>query len=128
MLTCFYCKNYVFVKWDDDADNDKMETFMTITIRPTETSSMWAVRQVRPFVQRIVRRRPGVTSQIITPAGLYPGLKRPRLDYTRVYYGLSQFIPRGILWAANSHPIRPNYTTMISITISIVLIEIPKNY
>src|SRR6218665_662293 len=31
---------------------------------------------------------------------LYLGLKRPRLDYTRVYmyYGLSQFIPRGILW------------------------------
>src|SRR6218665_2280684 len=26
------------------------------------------------------------------------GLKRPRLDYTRVCYGLGQFIPRGILW------------------------------
>ena len=27
------------------------------------------------------------------PAELYQGLKRPRLDYTRVYYGLGQFIP-----------------------------------
>src|SRR6218665_151018 len=26
--------------------------------------------------------------------GLYLGLKRPRPDYTRVYYGLGQFIPR----------------------------------
>ena len=34
----------------------------------------------------------------IYPGGLYPGLKRPRLDNTRVYYGLGQFIPRGILW------------------------------
>ena len=35
---------------------------------------------------------PGVTGQSIhvPPAGLYPGLKRPRLDYTRVYYGLGQ--------------------------------------
>jgi len=30
----------------------------------------------------------GVTGQSIPPAGLYPGLKWPRLDYTRVYYGL----------------------------------------
>src|SRR6218665_1258858 len=43
-----------------------------------------------------------------TPAGLYPGLKRPRLDYTRVYYSLGQFIPRGI--QTNSNPLRPNYT------------------
>ena len=28
-----------------------------------------------------------------TPARLFPLLKRPRLDYTRVYYGLGQFIP-----------------------------------
>src|SRR6218665_2535877 len=35
----------------------------------------------------------GVTGQNIPPAGIYPGLKRPRLDYTRVYYGLDQFIP-----------------------------------
>ena len=34
----------------------------------------------------------GVTGQNIPPAGIYPGLKRPRLDYTRVYYGLGQFI------------------------------------
>src|SRR6218665_2571856 len=40
-----------------------------------------------------------------TPARIYPGLKRPRLDYTRVYYGLGQFIPRGILWP------RPIYTS-----------------
>jgi len=33
-------------------------------------------------------KKPGVTGQIILPARLYPGLKRPRLDYTRVYYGL----------------------------------------
>src|SRR6218665_791222 len=26
------------------------------------------------------------------------GLKQPRLDYTRVYYGLCQFTLRGILW------------------------------
>jgi len=36
---------------------------------------------------------PGVTGQNIPPAELYPGLKRNRLDYTRVYYGLGQFIP-----------------------------------
>jgi len=29
---------------------------------------------------------------------LYLGLKRPRLDYSRVHYGLGQFIPRSILW------------------------------
>jgi len=39
----------------------------------------------------------GVTGHNIPPAGIYPGLKRPRLDYTRVYYGLGQFIPQGIL-------------------------------
>src|SRR6218665_473265 len=71
----------------------------------------------------------GVTGQSIPPAGLYPGLKRPRLDYTRVYYGLGQFIPRGILWPRTSHtPSVPNYTPMISITISIVLSDIPTNY
>src|SRR6218665_235884 len=32
-----------------------------------------------------------------TLSWIIPGLKRPRLDYTRVYYGLCQFIPRGIL-------------------------------
>src|SRR6218665_3263387 len=42
-------------------------------------------------------RKPGVTGQSIPPVELYPGLKRPRLDYTRVYYGLGKFIPRGIL-------------------------------
>jgi len=36
-----------------------------------------------------------VQSRPIPPAGLYPGLKRARLDYTRVYYGLGQFIPLG---------------------------------
>ena len=46
---------------------------------------------------------PGVTGQSIPPAGLYPGLKQPRLDYTRVYYGLGQFIPRGILWPRPIH-------------------------
>jgi len=40
----------------------------------------------------------GVTGQNIPTAGLYPGLKWPRLDYTRVCYGLGQFIPCGILW------------------------------
>ena len=36
---------------------------------------------------------PGVTGQNIPPTGLYPGLKRPRLDYTRINYGLGQFVP-----------------------------------
>src|SRR6218665_1395489 len=45
----------------------------------------------------------GVTGQSIPPAGLYPGLKRPRLDYTRVYYGLGQLIPRSILWPRPIH-------------------------
>src|SRR6218665_1799643 len=46
----------------------------------------------------------GVTGQNIPPAGLYPGLKRPRLDYTRAYYGLVQFIPRGIVcWPRSIH-------------------------
>ena len=44
----------------------------------------------------------GVTGQSIPPAGLYPGLKRPRLDYTRVYYDLGQITPRSILWP--KHP------------------------
>src|SRR6218665_1374208 len=69
----------------------------------------------------------GVTGQSIPPTGLYPGLKRPRLDYTRVYmyYGLGQFISRGILWPRPIHsPSGQNYTPMISITISIVLSDI----
>ena len=45
----------------------------------------------------------GVTGQNIPPAGIYPGLKRPRLDYTRVYNGLGQFIPWGILWLRPIH-------------------------
>ena len=45
----------------------------------------------------------GVTDQRIPPAGVYPGLKRPWLDYTRVYYELGQFIPRGILWPRPIH-------------------------
>ena len=44
------------------------------------------------FDRRVVGSNPGVTGQSIPPAGLYPGIKRPRLDYTRVYYGLGQFI------------------------------------
>ena len=47
---------------------------------------------------RVYVTNPGVTGQNIPPAELYPGLKRTRLDYTRVYYGLGQFIPRVILW------------------------------
>src|SRR6218665_2598938 len=66
----------------------------------------------------------GVTGQSIPPAGLYPGLKRPRLDFTRVHYGLGQFIPRVILSSRPIHSLRPNYTTMISIVLS----DIPKNY
>src|SRR6218665_3032092 len=30
--------------------------------------------------------------------GLYLRLRRPMPDHTQVYYGLGQFIPRGILW------------------------------
>ena len=52
--------------------------------------------------------KPGVTGQNITPAGIYPGLKRPRLDYTRVYYGLGQFIPRGIFWPVTPGRIIPD--------------------
>ena len=34
-----------------------------------------------------------------TPGGIIPGVKATYgLDYTRVYYGIGQFIPRGILW------------------------------
>src|SRR6218665_2865762 len=44
-------------------------------------------------ISAVIPDGPGVTGQSIPPAGLYPGLKRPRLDYTRVYYGLGQFIP-----------------------------------
>src|SRR6218665_397176 len=40
-----------------------------------------------------VTRCHGVTGQSIPLAGLYPGLQRPRLDYTGIYYGLGQFIP-----------------------------------
>src|SRR6218665_1723733 len=37
--------------------------------------------------------------QSIPPARLYPGLKRSRLDHTRVYYGLGQSIPhQAKLW------------------------------
>ena len=45
----------------------------------------------------------GVTGQSIPPAGVYPGLKRTRLDYTRVYYGLGPFIPLGTLWPRPFH-------------------------
>ena len=41
---------------------------------------------------------PGVTGCIIPRHRLYPGLNRARLDYTRVYYVLGQFIPRGMNW------------------------------
>src|SRR6218665_1521792 len=65
---------------------------------------------------------PGVTGQNIPLAGIYPGLKRPRLDYTRVYYGLGQFIPRGILWPRPIHTSSgQNIPFMISTTISIVM-------
>src|SRR6218665_3745518 len=40
---------------------------------------------------------------VYTPAGIYLGLKRPRIDYTRAYYGLGQFIPLGILWDKPIH-------------------------
>jgi len=66
-----------------------------------------------------------------TPAGLYPGSKRPRLDYTRVYYSLGQFTPRGILWPRPIQtPSGQIIPLMIAITISIVLgdIAVPKNY
>src|SRR6218665_377926 len=67
----------------------------------------------------------GVTGQNIPPAGLCPGLKRPRLDYTRAYYGLGQFIPRGILRPRPIHTssgqIIPSF---ISTTISIELSDI----
>src|SRR6218665_320296 len=71
----------------------------------------------------------GVAGQNIPPAGIYPGLKRPSLDYARVYYGLGQFIPRGInlypgYELANSYLLRPKYTLMISNTISIVMSDI----
>src|SRR6218665_1299712 len=46
------------------------------------------VSQVSQTVGRDPQVGPGVTGQNIPPAGLYPGLKRPRLHYTRVYYGL----------------------------------------
>ena len=46
-----------------------------------------------PSIQLLNQEWPGVTGQSILPAGLYPGLKWPRLNYTRVYYGLGQFIP-----------------------------------
>src|SRR6218665_1797698 len=52
---------------------------------------------------QIHKTKPGVTGQNIPPAGVYPGLKRPRLDYTRVYYSLGQFILRGILWPRLIH-------------------------
>src|SRR6218665_793783 len=46
-----------------------------------------------------VKKRDGsVRGESMPLAGLYPGLKRPRLDYPRVYYGLGQLIPRSILW------------------------------
>jgi len=48
-----------------------------------------------------------------TPAALYPGLKRPSLDYTGVCYGIGQFIP----------PQAKYHTPIISITIVIVLSE-----
>src|SRR6218665_960928 len=38
----------------------------------------------------------GVTGPSLPPAGLYPGLKRNKLDYTQVYYDLGQSIFRGI--------------------------------
>src|SRR6218665_2416102 len=54
-------------------------------------------------INNIINRLKGITGQNIPPARLYPGLKRPGLDYTRVYYGLGQCIPRGILWHRPIH-------------------------
>src|SRR6218665_2222323 len=47
----------------------------------------------------------GVTGQSIPPGRIIPGVKAPWLDYTRVCYGLGQFILRSILWP------RPIHTT-----------------
>ena len=62
--------------------------------------------------------RARVAGPIIPSAGLYPGILRPRPIYTPGY----------IRAYANSYLPRPNHTPMISITISVVLSDIPRLY
>src|SRR6218665_2141820 len=80
---CFLKK----IKWPKSPLFSLMGLFLRLSIYPCQHA-------VQPVACR-GSWMPGVTGQSIPPAGLYPGLKRPRLDYTRVYYGLGQFIPRG---------------------------------
>ena len=63
-----------------------------------------------------------------TPGRTIPGVKAAHARLYRVYYGLGEFMPRGIVCMANSYPLRQNYSPMISLTISIVLNDIPNNY
>jgi len=59
----------------------------------TYTFIIRAITKVRQITKQY-SVLPGVTGHNIglPLAGIYPGLKRPRLDYSGVYYGLSQFI------------------------------------
>src|SRR6218665_2845541 len=78
----------------------------SVSLHCTSQSTDFVTRFSCPsgFLFLTIRRfSPGVTGQNIPPARIYPGLKRPRLDYTRVYYGLGQFISRGILWPRPIH-------------------------
>jgi len=56
------------------------------TLYPTEYTMAWT------------KLYPDLTWTRFSQHGLYMGLKRSRQDFTRVYYGLGQFILLGILW------------------------------
>src|SRR6218665_2540394 len=78
-------------------------------------------------VQKLPRVRGGSYTGRYIPGGL----KRSRLDYTRIYYGLGQFIPRGLFRPRPIHTSQAKsypHSLMISIAISIVLSDMPKNY
>src|SRR6218665_1690713 len=87
----------------DHKATDHRVRLITWTLIIGGTNHMPFGRCSRCFGRSADDRAPGVTGQSISPAGLYSGLKRPKLDYTRVYYGLGQFIPRGILWPRPIH-------------------------
>jgi len=79
----------------------------------------WRNGQIWGCVHKDVRKNagPGAIGQNIPLVELYPGILSPRPIYTP-----------GILWPRPIHTPRTNYIPIISITISIVLSDIPRPY
>src|SRR6218665_466461 len=96
MYNCFKMKRYEFfiMFFVREARSPRPDTGHNVELE-LNTDCIKIIKCDMPFMRsHEARQCPGVTGQNIPPAELYPGLKRPWLDYTRVYYGLGQFIPR----------------------------------